>query len=96
VTLKAVEQGTVLTNETWYQVTPAAGLAVQPFALDICALIGDCNGSGRVTTYDYSCVKGSIGIYTDDRRDLNGSGRITTADYSVVKSHLGDRLPPKP
>jgi len=96
VTLKAVEQGTVLTNETWYQVTPAAGLAVQPFALDICALIGDCNGSGRVTTYAYSCVKGSIGIYTDDRRDLNGSGRITTADYSVVKSHLGDRLPPKP
>jgi len=96
VTLQAVEQGTVLAGQTWYQVTPASGLAVQPFVLDLCTLIGDCNGSGRVTPADYSCVKGSLGVYTEDRRDLNGSGRITTADYSVVKSHLGDRLPPKP
>jgi hypothetical protein len=96
MTLKAVEQGTALAERTWYQVTPAAGLDVQPFALDVCTLMGDCNGSGRVTTFDYSCVKGSLGVYTEDRRDLNGSGRITTADYSVVKAHLGERVPPKP
>jgi len=96
VTLKAVEQGTVLAGQTWYQVTPAAGLAVQPFVLDLCTLIGDCNGSLRVTTADYSQVKAHMGEYTDACCDLNGSGRVTTADYSVVKVHLGDRLPPKP
>jgi len=96
VTLKAVEQATVLTNQTWYQVTPAAGLNVQPFALDVCTLIGDCNGSGRVTTADYSCVKATLAQRGDVREDLNGSARVTTADYSVVKSHLGDRAPVKP
>ncbi|HUW84766.1 MAG TPA: hypothetical protein VMZ31_18440 [Phycisphaerae bacterium] len=96
VTLKALEQGTVLTDQTWYQVTPVAGLAVQPFALDVCTLIGDCNDNGRVTTADYTCVKGSIGVYTEDRRDLDGSGRVTTSDYIVVKEHLGRRVPPKP
>jgi hypothetical protein len=96
LTLKAVEQGTVLAELTWYQVTPAAGLAVQPFVLDVCTLIGDCNGTRRVTTADYSQVKAHMSEYTDARCDLNGSGRVTTADYSVVKTHLGDRVPPKP
>jgi len=96
VTLKAVEQGAVLTNQTWYQVTPAVGLNVQPFTLDVCTLIGDCNGSGRLTTADYSCVKAAMGQRGDVREDLNGSARVTTADYSAVKSHLGDRAPVKP
>jgi hypothetical protein len=93
VTLQAVEQGVVLTDQTWYQVAPAFGLNVRPFALDVCTLIGDCNGTGRVTTADYSCVKAAMGLRDGVREDLNGSGRVTTADYSVVKSHLGDRAP---
>jgi len=96
VTLKAVEQATVLTNQTWYQITPAAGFVVEPFTLDVCTLIGDCDGSGRVTTADYTCVKTDLGVYTEGRQDLNGSGRVTTADYSIVKSHMGERAPLKP
>jgi hypothetical protein len=96
VTLKAVEQGSMLADQTWYQITPAAGLAVEPFAFDVCTLVGDANSSGRVTTADYSDVKAHMGEYTDARYDLNDSGRITTADYMVVKSHMGERAPDKP
>ena len=96
VTLKAVEQGPMLTDQTWYQITPAVGFAVEPFAFDVCTLVGDANNSGRVTTADYSEVKAHMSEYTDARYDLNGSGRVTTADYSVVKSHMGGRTPAKP
>jgi hypothetical protein len=96
VTLRAVEGGAVLTNLTWYHITPAAGFAVQPFGFDVCALYGDANGSGRVTTADYSEVKSHMTEYTDACCDLNGSGRVTTADYGVVKGHLGNRTPVKP
>ncbi len=95
-TLKAVEQGSVLTNLTWYRVTPAGGFDVEPFTLDVCTLFGDANDSGRVTTADYSQVKAHMGEYTDARCDLNGNGRVTTADYSVVKGCMGDRVPVKP
>ena len=96
VTLKAVEQGAILTDLTWYQITPAAGFAVQAFALDACTLFGDANNSARVTTADYSEVKLHMGEYTDARYDVNGSGRVTTADYSVVKTYLDNRAPTKP
>ncbi len=96
VTLKAVEQGPILTDQTWYVVTPAPGFDVEAFSLDLCAVFGDANNSGRVTTADYSEVKGHMGEYTDARYDLNGSGRVTTADYSVVKSNMGQRAPTKP
>jgi len=95
-TLKAIEVGTVLTDRTWYRVTPAAGFEVDPFVLDLCMLVGDANDSGRVTTADYSEVKGHMGEYTDARYDLNGSGRVTTSDYTVVKGGLGHRTPAKP
>jgi len=95
-TLKAVEQGAQLTNLTWYNITPAAGLAVQAFSLDVCTLTGDANNSSRVTAADYSEVKAHMSEYTDNRYDLNGSGRITTADYSVVKSNISHRTPTKP
>ena len=96
VTLKAVEEGPILTDQTWYHVTPTAGFEVESFAFDLCTLIGDANNSGRVTTADYSEVKLRMGEYTDARYDLNGSGRVTTADYSVVKANLGHRAPAKP
>ena len=98
VTLKAKENGNVLTKDpaTWYRVTPVTGLDVQPFTLDVCTLLGDANGSARVTTADYSEVKAHMAEYTDARYDLNGSGRVTTADYSVVKSNMADRAPIKP
>jgi hypothetical protein len=95
-TLNAVENGAQLTNQTWYRVTPGADLCAQPFVLDVCVLRGDCNNSGRVTTFDYSCVKEAIGDRGLVRPDLDGSARVTVADYSVVKSHIGDRWPVKP
>jgi len=95
-TLKATENGAVLTNLTWYRVTPDASFDVLAFTLDACTLQGDCNQSDRVTTADYSCVKAALGERGDVREDLNGSDRVTTADYSVVKSHLGDRSSTKP
>ncbi len=95
-TLKAVENGAQLTNQTWYRVTPGADLCAQFFVLDVCTLRGDCDGNGRVTTGDYTCVKSRLGVRTDDRQDLDGSGRITTGDYFVVKGHLGLRQPEKP
>jgi hypothetical protein len=96
VTLKAVEQGPILADQTWYHVTPTAAFEVEPFAFDLCTLVGDANNSGRVTTADYSEVKAHMSEYTDAPCDLNGSGRVTTADYSVVKAHLGSRAPTKP
>jgi hypothetical protein len=96
VTLKAVEQGAILTDQTWYVVTPAAGFDVEAFSLDLCTLVGDADNSGRITTADYSQVKAHMSEYTDARYDLNGSGRVTTADYSVVKANMGNRTPAKP
>mgnify|MGYP001030089798 CR=1 FL=1 len=95
-TLVATEDGARLADRTWYNVSPSASLAVRAFSLDVCTLPGDGNGSGRVTTADYSTVKSHMGEHTDGRCDLNGSGRVTTADYSVVKANLGARIPTKP
>ncbi|HUW82674.1 MAG TPA: SUMF1/EgtB/PvdO family nonheme iron enzyme [Phycisphaerae bacterium] len=96
VTLKAIEDGAVLLDRTWYRITPSASFAVEPFVLDVCTLRGDANGSGRVTTADYVEVKAHMGEYTDARYDLNCTGRVTTADYTVVKGHMGNRAPAKP
>jgi len=96
VTLRAVEEGPMLTDQTWYRITPGVGFGVQVFGFDLCTLFGDANNSGRVTTADYSEVKAHMGEYTDARCDLNGSGRVTTADYSVVKSNMSHRIPAKP
>jgi len=95
-TLKATENGAVLLDQTWYQITPNASLSVTGFTLDVCTLRGDANNSSRVTTADYSEVKAHMGERTDARYDLNGSARITTADYSVVKANMGHRAPAKP
>jgi len=96
LTLKATENGAQLTNLTWYQVSPAADLAVEPFTLDVCTLFGDANSSARVTTADYTEIKLHMGEYTDARYDVNGNGRVTTADYTTVKTYMGDRAPTKP
>jgi len=96
LTLKATENGAQLSNQTWYRIAPATALDVHAFGLDLCTLIGDADGGGRVTTADYSAVKAHLGERGETRYDLNGSGRVTTADYSVVKAHLGDQTPAKP
>ena len=95
-TLKAIQIGGQLANETWYRIAPAAGFDVHLFEVDVCTLTGDADGSGAVTTSDYSVVKMHLGERNDSRYDLNGSGRITTADYGVVKTRLGTGTPTKP
>jgi len=96
-TLQAKENGAQLTNLRWYQVNSALGwTTVEPFQFEVYTLIGDCEGGGRVSTLDYTCVKGAIGQRGDVREDLDGGGRVTTGDYLVVKNNLGPRKPPKP
>jgi hypothetical protein len=95
-TLKAVEDGAVLANQTWYLIRPTASFGVDDFTVHACTLAGDANLSARVTTADYSVVKAHLGDRTDAICDLNGSGRVTTADYSVVKAHNGSRTPATP
>ena len=96
-TLKAKENGAVLTNQTWYRISPTATLAVAPFSLDLCTLIGDANGDGIVFTQDYSAVKAKTPTFnTDIREDLNGDGVVFTPDYSVLKGYFLDWSPPKP
>jgi len=96
--LIATENGAMLSNYTWYRVTPTSSLDVHDFAVDVCTLTGDADGSGLVGNrhFDYSAVKEHMGERTGTRYDLNGSGRITTADYSVVKAHWGESVPDKP
>ena len=59
-------------------------------------LQGDCDGSARVTTADYTCVKYHLNERTDDRWDLDGSERVTTGDYVVLKYNMNQRAPLKP
>jgi len=97
--LKLKENGQVLSDQTWYRITPGAGFTeAAPFVLDVCTLRGDGNNSGRVTTADYSVIKSNLGQRGECPlfADLNGSARVTTADYSVVKANLGHRKPSKP
>jgi hypothetical protein len=95
-TLKATEAGSVLTNQTWYRISPAAGLSAQPFALDLCVLFGDADGSGQVLAGDYFQVKNHMGELTDARYDLDGNGQVLVGDCFVVKNHIGNPKPPKP
>ena len=98
-TLKAKEDGEVLTNMVWYQVTPTVELLDQvgPFTLDVCTLRGDANGDGVTFTTDYGVVKAKIPtINTDIREDINGDGVVFTTDYGFVKSYIPSFKPPKP
>jgi len=96
-TLKAKENGAVLTNQTWYRISPAPTLAVAPFSLDLCTLIGDASGDGIVFTTDYGYLKAKIPtVATEIREDLNGDGMVFVTDYGVIKGYFLDRSPPKP
>ncbi|HUW83046.1 MAG TPA: right-handed parallel beta-helix repeat-containing protein [Phycisphaerae bacterium] len=87
----------VLPDLTWYQINSAPDWTmVKPFQFEVCTLVGDCEGGGRVTTLDHVCVRGAIGRRGDLREDLDGGGRVTTLDYLVVKDHIGLRAPSKP
>jgi hypothetical protein len=94
--LKAKENGPVLTNQTWYRVTPAAGLNANAFERDFCTLQGDGDNGGRVLVADYFQVKVRMGMATDARYDLDGSGQVLVPDYFVVKNHMGNSKPAKP
>ena len=96
VTLKAVETGEVLTNQTWYRVTPADALAVQPFAVDLCTLIGDANGDGQVMALDLGGIWAHNGEVTDARYDINGDGQVMALDLGAAWGHNGQATPAKP
>ena len=99
-TLKAKEDGEVLANMVWYEVTPTVELLdldqVQPFTLEVCTLGGDADGDGQVLAFDYFGVKNNMFEQTDARYDLDGDGQVLAFDYFVVKNHMFDQCPPKP
>ena len=95
-TLRAVEAGAVLTDQTWYRITPAAELMVQPFAHDVCTLIGDANGDGRVMALDLGGIWAHEGQTTDSRYDIDGNGVIAYDDLVAAWSHNGNVPPTKP
>jgi hypothetical protein len=97
VTLKAKENGEVLTNLVWYRISPAYRFPVVPFTLDVCTLRGDADGNGIVLAQDYFPVKNHLFEVTDCARyDLDGNGQVLANDYFAVKNHLFQCKPPKP
>ena len=96
VTCKAAEAGTVLANQTWYRITPAAGFAVQPFTLDVCKLIGDANGDGQVMALDLGGIWSHNGETTEARYDINGDGQVMALDLGAAWAHNGEVVPAKP
>jgi hypothetical protein len=101
VTLKAKENGAVLSNLRWYRVAPATGFGVQAFTRDFCTLQGDADNSGRVLAADYFYIKNCLvnphpPELVDPRCDLDGNGQVLAGDYFVVKNHMGSAKPPKP
>jgi hypothetical protein len=71
--------------------TPAANSSVA-----IGFLVGDINGSGKVTGADIAGVKARISNTVDGanyKADINVSGQINSTDTNVVKSRAGSALP---
>jgi hypothetical protein len=62
----------------------------------LATLIGDADGSGRVTAADVLAVRGQAGQAvsgTNGRYDLDGSNAITGGDMMAVRDRLGSQLP---
>jgi hypothetical protein len=96
-TLVARENGTVLTDQTWYRLSPAPGSPLPPFSLDLCTLRGDADNSGQVLAPDYAPVRNNLFLLDPyHRADLDGSGQVLAPDYVVVRNHLFTTKPPKP
>ena len=96
VTLVATEDGSVLANQTWYQVTPSAALAVVEFAVDLCALVGDADGNGQVMALDLGLIWSHNGEQTNERYDIDGNGQVMALDLGAAWAHNGQATPTKP
>jgi len=93
-TIVAVEDGSVLTANTWYRITPADGLQVQPFAINFYTLPGDVNQSGQVDLTDLLAVVSAFGTTEghpnyNDAADLNGDAIVDMADLLIVVNAFG-------
>jgi hypothetical protein len=64
---------------------------VSPFKVDLCLLIGDVNGDGRVNAVDVSCFNGGF-----CECDLNGDARYISLDAPILNMHLGTAAPARP
>ena len=96
VTLMATENVVALTNRTWYRITPVAGFDVWPFELDVCTLIGDANGDGRVMALDLGLIWSQNGQVTTGRCDIDGNGIVMALDLGAAWAHNGETVPDKP
>ncbi len=96
--LRVVENGTQLTDRTWYAIIDNGWANVDPFEVDIVHLIGDENGDGRVLSSDVVNINSSISfsLVTDSRRDINGDNRVLSADVISANGRIQFATVPKP
>ena len=98
--LQIEENGTVLTNQTWYGVrNVGAWSGVDPFMIHVVVQAGDANGDGRVQFNDLSFI--NTGIPTDpamcgDRKDINGDARVQFNDLSAANVSIPSDTIAKP
>jgi subtilisin family serine protease len=95
-TLKVVEDGTVLDNQTWYRIQPASGFSATPFKFDLVTLIGDAYNDSYVDVGDLLEVVYALYETTDGRADLDGSGDVDMDDVTLLGAHFDDVPPAKP
>ena len=83
------ENGEVLSNQTWYGIMPADGVAVAPFVVHLCVQMGDANNDGRVLPNDLSLINTivpSFSVEPTERLDINGDGRVLPNDLSLANT----------
>jgi hypothetical protein len=94
--LECRENGSVLSDLTWYRIESKADFAVIAFSLDLFTLRGDADGSGKVVDADQEIVTEEFGEHCRHcRGDLDGSGRVLAADHDVVTGHIGNAMKEK-
>lgn len=92
-TLKIVETGEVLANETWYGITnTGAWCSAANFERDYAAVFGDANNNHINEFADLSAInanQSSLETTPDDSRfDINTVGGVSFADLSAANSFL--------
>jgi len=95
-TLVATENGTVLQNNRWYRIAPAASPWIMPFAFDIPTQRGDIDSDQDVDVFDLASLQMAWSSSGGDlgNVDLDGDGDVDKWDYSVVAENWSDTVIP--
>ena len=85
------ENGTVLTNQTWYGISATDVSRVGDFLVHIYTQMGDANMDGRVLPNDLSLINTevpSFDVLPTSRLDINGDGRVLPNDLSITNTAI--------